>query len=118
MGTLVWLGCLDATYAQSGNCHSKFWPMPKNSYKWEHDPMFGASLLVACSPRKDELICVVKTTPFLHKNKFQGVSDFFLVSPHHSVTACVRIIPNTAHWNLKKMWQYHDNVVLCVCNRP
>ena len=79
---------------------------------------FGASLLVACSPRKDELICVVNTTPFLHKNKFQGVSDFFLVSPHHSVTACVRIIPNTAHWNLKKMWQYHDNVVLCVCNRP
>ena len=38
---------------------------------------FGASLLVACSPRKDELICVVNTTPFLHKNKFQGVSDFF-----------------------------------------
>ena len=76
---------------------------PKNSYKWEHDPMFGASLLVAWSPRKKELICsVVKTTPFLYKNKFQGVSEVFLVSPHHSVTACVRIIPNTAQWNLKK----------------
>ena len=39
--------------------------------------LLGRNLCSPVSPRKDELICFVKTTPFLHKNKFQGVSDFF-----------------------------------------